>query len=121
MASCAVAKIPRFIQQRESADNAGVYDLSVLYRLRDGSQIDVIIFRMDVNLFGKEYVCCKCGEKMVLCERNDIFDGFNWVCRKSDHYIKRTVRKGSWFDCSRLSIPEILIISYLWVKKTTND
>ncbi|GBN08085.1 hypothetical protein AVEN_273838-1 [Araneus ventricosus] len=93
----------------------------LVYKLRDGSKIDVIKFCMDVNWIAKEYVCCKCGEKMVLSERNDISDGYNWVCRQSDHYIKRTVRKGSWFDGSRLSIPEILIITYLWVKKTTNE
>ncbi|GBM58641.1 hypothetical protein AVEN_251912-1 [Araneus ventricosus] len=59
-------------------------------------------------MIAKEYACPTCGEKMVLTER-DGSDDYSWVCRKfgvNAHHFRRTVRKGSWFDESKLSTPE---------------
>lgn len=62
---------------------------------------------------------------MKLVKRSELMDGYNWVCRVTErenkHYIKHSFRKGSWFDEIKLSISEILMITYLWVKKTTNE
>ncbi|GBN72067.1 hypothetical protein AVEN_19977-1 [Araneus ventricosus] len=78
---------------------------------------------MSMNMIAKVYVCPTCGEKMVLTGRDGL-DGYSWVCRKfgvNAHHVRRSVRKGSWFDESRLSIPEVLILKYLRVKKTSNE
>ncbi|GBN29234.1 hypothetical protein AVEN_151168-1 [Araneus ventricosus] len=64
---------------------------------------------MSMNMIAKVYVCPTCGEKMVLTQR-DGSDGYSWVCRKfgvNAHLVRRSVRNGSWFDESRLSIPEM--------------
>ncbi|GBN39308.1 hypothetical protein AVEN_148385-1 [Araneus ventricosus] len=109
---------------RAAESRAGLFDLEVLYGLKKGPKKDVIDWCMNMNMIAKEYVCPTCGEKMVLCERNDISDGYHWVCRKfgmNAHHVRRSVRKGSWFDESKLSIPEILMITYLWAKKTSNE
>ncbi|GBN19518.1 hypothetical protein AVEN_255806-1 [Araneus ventricosus] len=63
------------------------------------------------------------GEKMDLIER-DGSDSYGWVCQKfgvNAYHVKRTVRKGSWFDESKSSMPEVMILTYLWVKKTSNE
>ncbi|GBN17481.1 hypothetical protein AVEN_112070-1 [Araneus ventricosus] len=103
---------------------AGLFDLEFLYGLKKGPKKDVIDWCMSMNIITKEYACPTCGEKMVLCERNDISDGYHWVCRKlgmNAHHVRRSVRKGSWFDESKLSMPEVLMITYLWAKKTSNE
>ncbi|GBN03305.1 hypothetical protein AVEN_249562-1 [Araneus ventricosus] len=106
---------------RAAESRAGLFDLEILYGLKKGPKKDVIDWCMSMNMIAKEYVCPTCGEKMVLCERNDISEGYHWVCRKfgmnADH-VRRSVRKGSWFDESKLSMPEILMITYLWAKRT---
>ncbi|GBN15448.1 hypothetical protein AVEN_235859-1 [Araneus ventricosus] len=76
-----------------------------------GLKKDMIDWCMEMNTSAKEYVCPTCGVKTVLTERNGS-DGYSWVCRKFGviaHHVRRTVRKGSWFDESKLSIPEIFI------------
>ncbi|GBO37393.1 hypothetical protein AVEN_181922-1 [Araneus ventricosus] len=89
----------------------GLFDLQYLYGLKK----DMIDWCMEMNMNTKEYVCLTCGMKMVLTERNGS-DGYSWVCIKfgvNAHHVRRTARKGSWFDESKLNIPEILILTYL--------
>ncbi|GFT81735.1 uncharacterized protein TNCV_2052391, partial [Trichonephila clavipes] len=49
---------------------------------------------------------------MRLVERKDTIDGFEWRCRvqskENPHFACRSVRKGTWFSDSRLSICVIL-------------
>ncbi|KFM83348.1 hypothetical protein X975_03557, partial [Stegodyphus mimosarum] len=62
--------------------------------------------------------------EMRLRERKDITDKFEWRCKKSSengHFVKWSVRKGTWFAESRLSIGEILLISYYWVNRLPVD
>ncbi|GBN08087.1 hypothetical protein AVEN_273840-1 [Araneus ventricosus] len=65
----------------------------------------------------KEFIRSKTqiqGVSIVL-ENENRFQGANEPC------VRRTMRKGNWFDESKLSIPEFLILTYLWVKKRLND
>ncbi|GBN24775.1 hypothetical protein AVEN_11507-1 [Araneus ventricosus] len=107
------------VKHRAFESQAGMYVSEFLYGLKKGSKKEVIEWRMCMDMIAKEYVCPTCGEKMILTE-NNCSDDYAWVCRKfgvNEHHIKRTVRKGSWFSESKLTIPEVLILSYLWVKK----
>ncbi|GBN88255.1 hypothetical protein AVEN_163430-1 [Araneus ventricosus] len=99
-------------KHRAAESEAGLFDLDYLYGLKK----DVIDWCMEMNLIAKAYVCPTCGVKMVLTER-DGSDGCSWVCRKfgvNAQHVRGTVRKGSWFGESKLSIPENLILTYLW-------
>ncbi|GBL81146.1 hypothetical protein AVEN_83196-1 [Araneus ventricosus] len=110
-------------KHRAFESQAGMYDLEFLYGLKKGSKKEGNEWCMGMDMIAKEYVCPTCGEKMILTE-NNCSDGYAWVCRKfgvNEHHIKRTVRKGSWFEESKLTIPEVLILTYLWVKKTPNE
>ncbi|GBM95020.1 hypothetical protein AVEN_29382-1 [Araneus ventricosus] len=112
------------VDHRAAEMQAGLFDLSFLYGLKNGPKRDVIDFCMKMDLIAKEYVCPSCNEKMELSECSTLEDGFIWCCRKygqNAHHIKRSVRKGSWFECSHLSMPEVLIFTYLFVKKTSNE
>ncbi|GBN42053.1 hypothetical protein AVEN_76335-1 [Araneus ventricosus] len=87
-------------EHRAAESQAGLLDLEYLYGLKKVCKKDVIDLCMEMNLFAKEYVCPTCGVKMVLIQR-DGSDGYSWICRKfgvNSHHVKRTVRKGSWFD-----------------------
>ncbi|GBN68320.1 hypothetical protein AVEN_95295-1 [Araneus ventricosus] len=111
------------VKHRAFESQAGMFDLEFLYGLKKGSKKEVIAWCMSMDMIAKEYVCPTCGEKMVLTEIA-CSDGYAWVCRKfgvNEHHIKRTVRKGSWFSESKLTMPEVLILTYLWVKKTPNE
>ncbi|GBO37911.1 hypothetical protein AVEN_152094-1 [Araneus ventricosus] len=99
-------------KHRAAESQADLFDLEYLYGLKK----DVMDGCMEVNLIANESVCQTCGVKLVLTER-DRSDGYSWVCRKfgvNAHHVRRTVRKDSWFDESKLSIPEILILTYWW-------
>ncbi|GBN20309.1 hypothetical protein AVEN_181794-1 [Araneus ventricosus] len=115
--------MPSRVEHCAAELEAGLYDLSFLYGLKNEPKRDVINFCMKMDLIAKEYICPACDEKMELIECVTPEDGFIWCCRKyglNAHHIKRSVRKGSWFECSNLSMPEVLFFTYLWVKKTSN-
>ncbi|GBN83785.1 hypothetical protein AVEN_224994-1 [Araneus ventricosus] len=61
---------------------AGLYDLSFLYGLKNGRKRDVIDFCMKMYLIAKEYICPACDETMELIECVTLEDGFIWCCRK---------------------------------------
>ncbi|GBN66591.1 hypothetical protein AVEN_245423-1 [Araneus ventricosus] len=87
------------VDHRTAEVQAGLFDLSFLYGLKNGSKRDVIDFCMQMDLIAKEYVCPACDEKMELIECSTLEDGFIWCCSKygqNAHHIKRSVRKGSW-------------------------
>ncbi|GBN48033.1 hypothetical protein AVEN_273888-1, partial [Araneus ventricosus] len=110
-------------KHRAAESQAGLFDLEFLYGLKKGSKKDLIEWCIGMNLIAKEYVCPTCRVKMVLTER-DGSDGYVSVCRKfgvNAHHVRKTVRKVSWFDESKLSIPQVLILTYLWVKKISNE
>ncbi|XP_035230641.1 4-hydroxy-tetrahydrodipicolinate synthase-like [Stegodyphus dumicola] len=85
----------------------------------------VIEWCMKVGLIATFFVCSKCGENMRFCERKGSIDGFEWRCRKQGkvnaHDVCRSIRKGSWFSHSHLSICDILRITRCWFLKMGNE
>ncbi|GBN05085.1 hypothetical protein AVEN_1052-1 [Araneus ventricosus] len=99
-------------KHRAFESQAGMYDLEFFVWVEERKQ-------ERCDWIAKEYVCPTCGEKMVLIEKN-CSNGYIWVCRKfgvNEHHIKRSVRKGNWFEESKLTIPEVLILAYLTVAR----
>ncbi|XP_035224960.1 uncharacterized protein LOC118197546 [Stegodyphus dumicola] len=62
---------------------------------------------------------------MKLVERKNRIDGFEWMCRVTGgecrHRISRSVRKNSWFAKSKLSMCDVLRVTYMWLGKCGND
>lgn len=76
---------------------------------------DAIQFCQDLKLIATS-VTCYCGDQAILVGRRETNDGCFWSCRKTKlHYGRMSIRKGSWFENSRLTIPDILWIAYMWI------
>ncbi|GBM51373.1 hypothetical protein AVEN_110821-1 [Araneus ventricosus] len=97
------------------SDNIG--SVETYYQLKTADSKVVLQWCMDQGLIASGYQCPKCKQPMVLAPRADNCDKFNWVCRvkgQNPHYVKRSVRTGSWFEGSHLPMPTILLFLIYW-------
>ncbi|GFQ64964.1 uncharacterized protein TNCT_409511 [Trichonephila clavata] len=65
---------------------------------------------MEKGLIAASAECSVCKKAMRLVKKNSS-DGYIWECRKkgaNGHRMKRSVRKNSWFEESKLSMLDIL-------------
>ncbi|XP_066928232.1 nacrein-like protein C1 [Clytia hemisphaerica] len=69
---------------------------------------------MDNNLIPKSRMCQSCGLPMHLSFTTKCSDGIIWRCQRKGHSLEKSIRAGSWFDKSNLTITEILELTYLW-------
>ncbi|GFY19818.1 mitotic-spindle organizing protein 2A [Trichonephila clavipes] len=82
----------------------------------------VLEWCMKEGLIASSYVCPKCGKPMELRERTgkSLNDGFEWLCRnrssvkEENHYVSRSVRKGSWFQLSNMDMCTVLLVMRKW-------
>ena len=52
---------------------------------------------------------------MVERPRDDVSDGVSWYC--SQCYTRKSIRKDSFFDKSRLPLQRWVILMYMWVRQ----
>lgn len=71
------------------------------------------------NVIARSRQCPVCGSTMEL-KKAPLYssDGFKWRCQKSDHIKDISMRKGSWFEKSNLTIEEIIELTYWWTTGT---
>ena len=73
---------------------------------------------MNKGLMAKEPSCLMCAGEMSLMRCEDRSDGLKWECRKQvrgkKHRAEVSIRKGSWFDNSKMTLEEILKSTYWW-------
>ncbi|GFT72148.1 uncharacterized protein TNCV_2272451 [Trichonephila clavipes] len=85
----------------------------------------VLDWVMKEGLIPSRYECPKCKKDMRLVERKGTIDGLEWRCRvqskENSHFVCRSVRKGTWFSDSRLSICVILRLTRYWFGKSMNE
>ena len=86
-----------------------------LFKLRDKPAGEIIQFLQDYGLLARSYICPKCEKEMVLGIDNSISDKYRWRCSKCR--ILRSIRRGSWFYGSKLSLVNVLIVTYFWVNR----
>ena len=48
-------------------------------------------------------------------ERSDVSDGVSWYCPQC--YTRKTIRDGSFFSKSRLTLQKWLLMMYLWARQ----
>ncbi|GFU27127.1 DDE_Tnp_IS1595 domain-containing protein [Nephila pilipes] len=81
-------------------------------------------FLRKAGLLKKDLTCAKCNSPMKLRSK-DINDGAVWTCRnrinKKECGLQKSVRFGSWFSCSKLTMGEIFFLTYLIVKGYGTD
>ena len=78
----------------------------------------LIHWLMDEGLISKKQFCPMCGEEMNLRRCEDRSDGLKWECKRQEngkrHKAEISIRKGSWFEKSRMTLEEILKLTYWW-------
>ncbi|GFV01255.1 putative transposase-like protein [Trichonephila clavipes] len=78
---------------------------------------------MKKGLIAASAECSVCKKAMRLMKRNSS-DGYIWECHNrgaNGHRTRRSVRKNSWFEESKLSMIEILKLTNMWVRKANRD
>ena len=109
------------------SSDARVWDDINAYVTYDDLLQDVLVSKeltikwlMDEKLIASKQMCERCGEEMSLVECSDRSDGYRWECRKQDkgrrHKFTVSIRKGSWFAESNLTIEEVLKYTYWWTQ-----
>lgn len=64
------------------------------------------------KLLKNSCVCPRCANPCRFISRGDISDGKTWYCAVCK--VRVSIRQGSWFQNSHLSLYNILIIGYSW-------
>ena len=89
-------------------------DLIVLLNDKDR----LIQWLMGEGLLAKSLLCSVCGDDMNLVNCADRSDAFKWECRRrinsKRHKVEMSVKAGSWFAQSKMTLEEILEYTYLW-------
>lgn len=102
-----------------SFGNIGLYE--TYFKLKAADPLLVIKWCQFHGLIAKEYICPVCSKPMKLVPRKEVSDHFGWGCRTeggdNPHRIQRSIRNGTWFELSRLTIPQILLLSFMWCAK----
>ena len=80
---------------------------------------------MNEGMIVSKRPCPVCGENMELVECTDRSDGYKWECRKrannKRHKSTVSIRKGSWFEQSNLTLEEIIKFTYWWSEGLTQE
>lgn len=95
-------------------------NLEFLYKLRQESAITVIEYITNLGIIWNKYTFPKCGNEMSLTPRSDLSDGFQWACRKysaPSHQVRRSIRTGTWFAVSKMSMKDILLVTYFLINR----
>ena len=78
----------------------------------------LIKWLMCEGLMAKARVCPRCSAEMKLVSCNDRSDGFKWECQLQmdgkRHKVETSIRKGSWFAQSNMTLGEVLKFTYWW-------
>ncbi|CAB4036959.1 Hypothetical predicted protein, partial [Paramuricea clavata] len=108
---------------REEKLKHWTYDL-----LRDEvlrSKEEIIQWCMDEGLIAKSRLCCHCDLPMKLVKCEDRSDKYKWECRKSvngkRHKVEISIRKGSWFEKSNMTLEEVLKFTYWWCRDVRQE
>lgn len=78
----------------------------------------LIHWLMDEGLISNKHFCPMCGEEMNLRRCEDRSDGLKWECKRQEngkrHKAEISIRKGSWVEKRRMTLEEILKLTYWW-------
>lgn len=98
-------------------------NLKHLFALEYEGNAVVLEWCMANGLIGKYYECPVCSREMKLNKCSGV-DGFEWRCHlrgENAHDRRRSIRNGTWFARSHLSIIVVLQMTYMWVYKASNE
>ena len=73
----------------------------------------ICTFLVDCGLLASRRECV-CSTQMILNERQNTTNGYIWECPSSNCRKRRSVRVGSFFEDSNISLAQWLYVIYLW-------
>ena len=97
-----------------------VYD--DIYEIRDSFVL--IKWSQEKGVIGDFGGDCKhCGEGKITLKKDSSYgrEGYVWRCTIKQCGYKISVRAGSWFENSNLTLQQVLKLTYYWVYKTRQD
>src|SRR5690606_13744246 len=92
------------------------YEANVLF-IRKQSPRGAIDFLMGLNLIKGHMNCSNCQQGMELQGFAKLNDGFVWRCCNKNcgnHLQRISIRKGSFFEGSKLSLPDIFAVVFCY-------
>ena len=82
-------------------------------------ELAVISFLQEKALIDERRICDDCSCELSMISDKTTSDGFIWRCFKCRK--KRSIRCGSWFALSRLSMKTMIQVAYCWVHEYSQD
>ena len=108
---------------KSKANGPWTYD-----RLKDDVLVNksrVICWLIERKLICSSRLCPQCDSQMRLVECSDRSDGCKWECRRQvngkRHKVECSIRKGSWFEGSNLTLEEILKLTCWWCRDVQQE
>ncbi|KAJ4449462.1 hypothetical protein ANN_00861 [Periplaneta americana] len=104
-------------------DETSSINLQQLYRLFDTEKRNIINVLQYLKLLSQSYRCPVCNQDMKLVERTQLKDRYEWQCTKNndrdilEHHVVRSLREGTWFSQSELTLEQVTLLTYFWVKE----
>ena len=86
-----------------------VFDLSNL------SPFEIITYSQKQGLIANNYLCSKCNVDMTVAPIETVIDKYAWRCKKCRS--RKSIRRGTWFSNSHLSLSSILQLTFFWCDK----
>ena len=107
---------------RELSDPTKVIKLRDLYKICDSPDL-LRNWLFKEGLLGDYHGPCDiCSEGIVsLVKDTSKCDGYVWRCSKQKCRAKKSIRYGSWFAGSHLSLDTIILLTYFWVYSFPQD
>jgi hypothetical protein len=92
----------------------------MVFDICDKPKHEFIKWLQDQKLIASHYECVTCKNPMKLVEDKTVSDGFVWKCYSMEgikHTVKRSIRRGSWFEHSNFSLQDVLLLTYYWYRE----
>ena len=80
-----------------------------------GDTEELIDFLQQKHLLASNMVCSNCGTAMTLRQKSDISDGCIFRCDSCK--TTKSLRAGSFFSKSKLTLQQWLVLLYWWVRE----
>jgi len=100
--------------RRMLRSDGGPNRLFLIYLFTDHSM--AIEFLKDIGLLRRTMQCNSCGRDMTWSVHTNVTDGFVWRCHRmvagAACNQSTSIRHGSWLQLSRLTLHEIMLLTY---------
>ena len=106
------AKPPLGSYNRKHDFPKGSFNYLLKYVLKDRQS--TLEWCFENRLLPKQKQCEQCERAMTLSKCIKTSDKLRWRCQKNDHTLEKSVREGTWFEKSNLTIEEVIELTYWW-------